>query len=154
MKTSQLAESCNLSESGLRGIENGTIAIKDEHIESISKALNVFPAAIRSRQIENYADVMQILFEIEGLYAVKPVIEGNKVYVAFQDSKMVESLKAWLEKYQQLQNHEITIQEYVRWEEEFPLSMENYPDLTPPIEVINNLKPDYIKSEILEVRDT
>lgn len=94
MKTSQLAESCNLSESGLRGIENGTIAIKDEHIESISKALNVFPAAIRSRQIENYADVMQILFEIEGLYAVKPVIEGNKVYVAFQDSKMVESLKA------------------------------------------------------------
>ena len=131
IRTAELAKACGVSESEMRHLENGTRIITDAQIEKAAECLHVSPAALRSRNIENYTDVMHLLFELVTHTGIQPVITEEGTFIKIVEPALVSSIKAWIEVRDKLHNDEISAKEWLAWEDDFPYSMENHPPIRP-----------------------
>ncbi|MBR5371744.1 MAG: helix-turn-helix transcriptional regulator [Oscillospiraceae bacterium] len=131
IKTSELANVCGVSESEMRHLENGTRIITEAQIEKVAERLQVSPAALRSRGIVDYSDIMHILFEISSIAGISPFVTEDGTYLKVEDPALISAICAWKEIEDKLQNQEISPKEWLSWLDNFPYSMENYPPLHP-----------------------
>ena len=131
IRTSELAKACGVSESEMRHLENGTRIITEAQIEKAAECLQVSPAALRSRNIADYTDIMHLLFELATHADIKPLITDEGTFLKIGDPALISSIKAWLETKDKFYHNEITIKECMRWEDNFPNSMPDHPLVTP-----------------------
>ncbi|MCR4645435.1 MAG: helix-turn-helix domain-containing protein [Oscillospiraceae bacterium] len=136
IRTSELAKVCGVSESEMRHLENGTRLITDAQIERVAEWLQVSPAALRSRNIVDYSDIMHILFEF-GLYSIiEPVVNEEGTFLKVNDPSLVASIQAWMEKKDEVQSGKLTKGDLESWQDHFPDSMPGHSEpkpYTPPL---------------------
>ena len=167
IRTVELANACGVSESEMRHLENGTRIITDAQIEKAADCLQVYPAALRSRNIADYTDVMHLLFELATYTNIKPLVTDEGTFLKIGDPALISSIKAWIETREKLYHDEITIKEWLSWEDNFPDSMPNHPPVTPlkeplpsPDEIVGaefsfrEYSPDNIPDDLLSMVDT
>lgn len=151
IKTSELAKACGVSEAEMRHLENGTRMITEAQIEKAAECLQVSPAALRSRNIADYTDIMHLLFELATHTNIRPLVTNEGTFLEIGDPALVSSIKAWLETKDKLHRNEITLNEWMSWEDNFPYSMSDHPPVKPLVEPLPS--PDEIVCAELVIRE-
>lgn len=151
IKTSELAKACGVSESEMRHLENGTRMITEAQIQKAAECLQVSPAALRSRNIADYTDIMHLLFELATHADIKPLITEEGTFLKIGDPALIASIKAWMETRDKFHHDEISLKECISWEDNFPNSMPDHPPVTPLGEPLPS--PDEIVGVELTIRE-
>ncbi len=131
IRTSELAKACGVSESEMRHLENGTRMITEAQIQKAAECLQVSPAALRSRNIADYTDIMHLLFELATHADIKPLITDEGTFLKIGDPALIASIKAWMKTRDKFYHDEISLKECISWEDNFPNSMPDHPPITP-----------------------
>lgn len=151
IRTSELAKACGVSESEMRHLENGTRMITEAQIEKVAECLQVSPAALRSRNIVDYTDIMHLLFEVATYADIKPIITDEGTFLKIENPALIASIKAWLETRDKFYHDKISLKECISWEDNFPNSMPDHPPVTPFKEPLPS--PDEIVDVVLSIRE-
>jgi transcriptional regulator with XRE-family HTH domain len=107
--------------------ETGTRSPKEKYIETIASALDVTPFALNVPDIENYYGVLQTLFTLEDLYALKiNDIDGELCITLNRESPsyhtMFDMVNAWNNEAKKYRSGEITKEDYDNWRYRYPAS--------------------------------
>ena len=107
--------------------ETGTRSPKEKYIEIIASALHVTPHALNVPDIESYNGVMQTLFALEDLYALKiGEVDGEPCITLDRESlsyhTMFGMISVWNNEAQKFRRGEITREDYDNWRYRYPES--------------------------------
>lgn len=103
---SQIAQSCNLTEASVRFYESGDRTPSPNTRDAIAQALDISPASIKDRQLNDINDCIHTLFDLED--------------TGIWDSEVFQGILAqWREKQQQLKSGAISFNEYRLWKMQF-----------------------------------
>ena len=93
----ELGEACDVNENSIRNYELGIRQMSEENLDLAAQHLNVPVAALRDRSIEDYVDVMHILFELSSDYGFIPfsLPDDSNCAIITKDEKLNESFRAW-----------------------------------------------------------
>lgn len=121
MTADALAKQGSLKKSALLHYENGIRSVSEEALSYISAALSVPSSTLRARHIESVADAMQVLFQLERVFGLKPSNIGESVSFSVSSEDLAESIAEWQAQYENFISGKLTEEEYQDWQDRFPL---------------------------------
>lgn len=124
----QLAEECGLTESAIRNYELGNRYPSMEHLTDIAYALDVSRYAISEPDISAIFGAIHVLFDLEKIYGIEPVVIDGKTYLEIpQGGKKITSsnamgnmVKVWAKMRGKLTSGEIDYEAYINWQARYP----------------------------------
>ena len=119
MTQKELADAAGLGESALRSYELGARYPKRKHLESLAKALKVRPEAFEVYGIENELQFIHMLFNFEQTFKLEPDREGSPSLRSYGCGMVPKALMDWGKKLAQLEEGEITHEEYEDWKDTY-----------------------------------
>lgn len=119
MAQRELAEKAGLTESAMRSYELGYRMPSETQVKLMAKALGVRPEAFADCRERTYAEVIHLLFQLEGDGGIVPV-PGEAAIKAGKPYSTIElALIDWGEKRAELDAGEITQEEYEDWKDSY-----------------------------------
>lgn len=118
MTQRQLAEAAGLSESALRSYELGDRNPKEKHLERIALALKVRPEAFTCREAMTNLQAIHLLFSMEDSFGIAPT-DPSGVTLDSSNPTIKKALRDWGKKHAELENGEITSEEYADWKDTY-----------------------------------
>lgn len=120
----QLAEVIEVSEPSIRLYELGKRTPSESILAKIANALEISSAALRSYDVENVREALEMLFRLEEEYGLEPFADGNARGVIINHKapnapKISMAIEAWADMLKQLEAGEITEAEYSAWKASF-----------------------------------
>lgn len=101
--------------------ESGIRVPKPEMVKQLAEVLGVSPRALTVGKINNYVDIAHTLFALEDLLELKAVYIDDTAYLKAKNGSRLEHVfRLWADKLTQLENGEITKEEYDAWRYTFP----------------------------------
>ena len=125
MTADALAKQGSLKKSALLHYENGIRSVSEEALSYISAALGVPSSTLRARHIESVADAMQVLFQLERVFGLKPSSIGESISFSVGSDELAESIAEWQAQYECFISGKLTEEEYQDWQDRFPLQYNN-----------------------------
>ena len=121
-----LGNAAGVNDTAIRNYEVGYRQITSEKLSLIAQKLNVPVESLIDRQINSYADVIHILFELSDAYEFIPVMlpQEPKYAILTKDETVIQALQAWYEKRREWETGIITQVQYQDWKDSFPLLCE------------------------------
>ena len=119
----QLGIMAGLSEPAIRNYELGNRYPNAKQLEKIAGALGISPFAIADPNFDSYQELMHALFQLEDLYGLKPQNIDGRLVLEFDVepvSRITSDLKLWSDELENLNNDEITQEQYDLWRYSFP----------------------------------
>ena len=126
----QLADKCELSESAIRNYELGIRTPDEETLHKIADALLVNYYLLAESDISNDTGVIHILFEMEKLYGIIPVMKDGEVYLKLSEdvdvrqsqdnTSLKEHLMTWASIKEKLSEGKINEADYFIWKSTYP----------------------------------
>ncbi len=124
----ELAEKCGLTESAIRNYELGYRSPNDEQRTKIAEALKVSVFAISEPDISMLFGMIHVLFDIEKIYGIAPMIEGDKVWLkvpgndncSAPDNVVYSLIKTWAKARKKYESKEVNLETYIDWQSKFP----------------------------------
>lgn len=122
MSAKRLGELVGVNESAIRNYENGTRNVADDKLAQIADKLEVPKETLVDRQINSYADVIHILFELSEIFEFTPIAlpQEPKYVVSTRDEVLQRALEMWFEKRRQWEQGKISPEEFQNWKDAFP----------------------------------
>lgn len=118
MTQKQLAEAAGMSESALRSYELGDRNPKDKHLGRIALALNVRPEAFACREAMTNLQAIHLLFGMEDQFGIAPTDTAGCTLDS-SNATIKKALRDWSKKHAELENGEITSEEYADWKDTY-----------------------------------
>lgn len=120
----QLAEVIGASEPSIRLYELGKRTPSEDVLKKIAKALAISPSALRSYEVSNVREALEMLFRLEEEYGLAPFADGDNRGVAvnrkaLKAPKISMAIETWADMLRQLKSGEITEAEYSAWKASF-----------------------------------
>ena len=116
----KLAEQCKTTKTAISYYENDLRQVSVEKRKVIAKALGVSELALKDHRIETVLDSLYAFFEMEARGEVFPCkTESGNYVLCMNDVKLSRALMEWYEMYQKLDDHTITLNEYLDWKDHY-----------------------------------
>lgn len=120
MTQRELAEASGIGESALRSFELGARYPKEVYLRSIARALRVRPEAFEVCGIETDAQLVHLLFNLEGRFGIHPKLNGEPAIVAEGRARVLrKALHDWGRERRKLESGEIDESEYENWKDTY-----------------------------------
>lgn len=132
----ELAEAAGVNEAAIRNYEVGYRQASRDKLELIAQKLGVPVEMLIDRQIDNYNDVMHILFELSEKYDLVPIElpQEPKYAIQTKNGLILQALQAWYNERRRWENGDITQAELQEWMDTFPLQCEENETLAEKVE--------------------
>jgi len=107
----------------IRNYELGNRYPNAKQLEKIAGALGISPLAIADPDFDSYQGLMHSLFQLEDLYGLKPQNLDGRIVLEFDVEpvdRIASDLKLWSDELEDLNNGEITQEQYDEWRYSFP----------------------------------
>ncbi len=125
----ELAAKCDLSESAIRNYELDNRRPKEDILERIADALDVSYFSLRDPDLAYTQSAMHMLFSLQILYGLTPVIIDDEVHLVFPTtfsdlfpygSPIASMAASWAKKYEEFDKELIDSDTYFKWLSKFP----------------------------------
>jgi transcriptional regulator with XRE-family HTH domain len=104
--------------------ETGTRTPKEKYVEAIASLLRVEKTALTVPDIDTYLGLYQMLFALEDLYDIKVNKIDDRICLMLETGDHLNDMFFdWYEHKEQLENGEITKNEYDDWRYNYPASV-------------------------------
>lgn len=143
ISASELGVIAGVNETAIRNYERGYRQVSNEKLELIAQGLGVPLETLVDRQINNYTDVIHILFELSEQYEFEPIAIPQKPQYVIQtkNETMLQAIQAWYDKRRQWETGSITQVEFKEWMDAFPLMCKA--EIEEPIEIAESVYSDF-----------
>ena len=120
----QLAEAIGASEPSIRLYELGKRTPNEDVLKKIAKVLAISPSALRSYEVSNVREALEMLFRLEEEYGLEPFVDdgahGLSInHKAHKAPKISMAIETWADMRRQFESGEITEAEYAAWKASF-----------------------------------
>lgn len=119
-----LAQLSGLKKSALLHYEKGIRSVSEDALTAISTALDIPSCTLRARHIESVADAMQVLFQLEQIFGLRPNSDDERISFASDSLDLAAGIAAWQTQYEKYIAGTISEEEYQDWKDRFPLQYE------------------------------
>ena len=120
MTQKELAIRSKLTDAAIRNYELGNRSPSKEQLEKIAQALDCDISALVDHNLNSDFDFIQILFDSENDFKLRPLVEDGTVSLLSQNPNFIDFLSEWDEMRKKHYNEEITDEEFRDWKLSFP----------------------------------
>lgn len=120
MTQKELAIRSKLTDAAIRNYELGNRSPSKEQLEKIAQALYCDISALVDHNLNSDFDFIQILFDSENDFKLRPLVEDGTVSLLSQNPNFIDFLSEWDEMRKKHYNEEITDEEFRDWKLSFP----------------------------------
>lgn len=122
----QFAEMLGISAVSLRKYEYGERTPKGPMVDEIARRLEVDPASLKADWGSDANDAVHVLFDLEEEFKLEPIKVDGTVVLALPDDLdgegqevLARALRSWYRSKRDLDDGEMTREEYVAWKDSF-----------------------------------